>query len=300
MKTPVIRTARIKIKKPGLINAFKAQLLAAKNLYNIAVFIIHNLLSSFADGVLKTELHENQINVIKIVNNSINIINANRAAKRALDPEYKPKLFETIDSNSKSPWVILDSSLLDHVLRNYTYKDTIPHKALPSIVSDQIRITVINNFKNWLAALKIFKTSPANFTGRPKMPGYLEKKELHTITYPVVNLGVNLPTIEKRDLYMDFNQTVPLAKDDIAEYDLIKILGLSEKLASKLSFGGSKELVELRVVPKGGISFETIYIEGVFKCELDLAPSVLSNLLPNALEIKENKRNAYYLANRPT
>ena len=35
MKTPIIRTARIKIKMPGLINAFKAQLLAAKNLYNI-------------------------------------------------------------------------------------------------------------------------------------------------------------------------------------------------------------------------------------------------------------------------
>ena len=186
------------------------------------------------------------------------------------------------------------------MLRNYTYKDTTPYAALPSIVSQQIRINVIGNFKNWLAALKIFKSNPDSFTGKPKMPGYLEKNALHTINYPVVMLGENLPTIDKRDLYMDFNQTVPLAKDDIAEYDLIKILGLSEKLESKLSFGGSKELVELRVVPKGGIGFETIYIESVFKCELDLAPSVLSNLLPNALEIKENKRNAYYLANLPT
>ena len=99
---------------------------------------------------------------------------------------------------------------------------------------------------------------------------------------------------------MDFNQTVPLAKDDIAEYDLIEILGLSEKLARKLTFGGSKELVELRVVPKGGIGFETIYIEGVFKCELDLAPSVLSNLLPKVLELKDNKKNEFYLNNLPT
>ncbi len=138
MKTPIYRTARIKIKKPGLVNAFKAQLLAAKNLYNIGLFIIRNIFFSFSNGALKTELHENQVNVIKIVNNSISIINANRAAKRALDPEYKPKLFELIDANSKSPFVILDSSLFDHVLRNYTYEGTIPFAAVPSKVSQQI------------------------------------------------------------------------------------------------------------------------------------------------------------------
>ena len=187
MKTPICRTARIKIRNPKLINVFKPQLLSAKNLYNIGVFIIRNLLSCFLDGVLKTELHENQRQVIELVNNSINIINANRSAKKALDPEYKPKLFDLIDSNSKSPWVILDSSLLDHILRNYTYEDSIPFASLPAKVSEQIRITIINNFKNWLAALKIFKSTPANFTGRPKMPGYLEKSKLHTITYPVAS-----------------------------------------------------------------------------------------------------------------
>ena len=82
MKTPIYRTVRIKIKKVKLINAFKAQMLAAKNLYNIGVFIIRNLLSCFLDGVLKTELHENQKQVIELVNNSINIINANRIAKK--------------------------------------------------------------------------------------------------------------------------------------------------------------------------------------------------------------------------
>jgi putative transposase len=299
MKTPIYRTVRIKIKKVKLINAFKAQMLAAKNLYNIGVFIIRNLLSCFLDGVLKTELHENQKQVIELVNNSINIINANRIAKKALDSEYKPKLFELIDSKSTSPWVILNSSLFDHVLRNYTYKGSIPFASLPAKVSEQIRITLINNFKNWLAALKIFKSTPANFTGRPKMPGYLEKSKLHTITYPVSNLGTNFPTIEKRELYMDFNQDIPLSKDDIAEYDLIEILQLSTKLSDKLSFKGQKELIELRIVPKGSIGFETVYIEGVFKCELELAPSILSDLLPKALEMKENKRNAFYLDNLP-
>ena len=79
MKTPIYRTAHIKIRNVKLINAFKAQLLAAKNLYNIGVFIIRNLLSCFFDGVLKTELYENQKQDIELVNKSINIINANRS-----------------------------------------------------------------------------------------------------------------------------------------------------------------------------------------------------------------------------
>ena len=299
MKTPIYRTARIKIKNAKLINAFKAQMLAAKNLYNIGVFIIRNLLSCFSDGVLKTELHENQIQVIELVNNSIKIINANRAAKKALDPEYKPKLFDLIDSNSKSPWVILDSSLFDHVLRNYSYEGSIPFTSIPAKVSEQIRIILINNFKNWLAALKIFKSTPANFTGRPKMPGYLEKSKLHTMTYPVATLGTNLPKIDKRELFMDFKQDTPLAKDDIDEYNLVAVLGLSEKLADKLSFKGEKKLVELRIVPKGSIGFEAVYIEAVFECELELKPSILADLLPKALELKENKRNAFYLENLP-
>ena len=67
---------------------------------------------------------------------------------------------------------------------------------------------------------------------------------------------------------MDFNQDIPLSKDDIAEYDLIEILQLSKKLSDKLSFKGQKELIELRIVPKSSIGFEAVYIEGVFKCEL--------------------------------
>jgi len=49
MKTYIYRNARIKIRKQGLINAFKAQFLSAKNLYNIGIFIIRNLLFSFDD-----------------------------------------------------------------------------------------------------------------------------------------------------------------------------------------------------------------------------------------------------------
>ena len=188
---------------------------------------------------------------------------------------------------------------MDHILRNYTYEGSIPFASLPAKVSEQIRITIINNFKNWLAALKIFKSTPVNFTGRPKMPGYLEISKLHTITYPVSSLGSNLPTIEKRELHLDFNKETPLSKDDITEYNLVEIFDLSKKLSCKLSFGGKKELIEIRIVPKGGIGFESVYIEGVFECELDLKPGILSYLLPKALELKEKNRNAFYLDNLP-
>ena len=112
MKTPIYKATRIKIRKTGLINAFKAQLLSANNLYNIGIFIIRNMLFSFGDKVLKTELHGNQMRVINLVNNLINIINAKRTTKKVLNPEYKPKLFNPIDSNSTSPLVILDNALL--------------------------------------------------------------------------------------------------------------------------------------------------------------------------------------------
>ena len=65
-----------------------------------------------------------------------------------------------------------------------------------------------------MAELKIFNSNPANFTGMPKTPGYLGKNKLQTITYPVEMLGTKFPTIEKRELYMDFSQDTQLSKND--------------------------------------------------------------------------------------
>lgn len=77
-----------------------------------------------------------------------------------------------------------------------------------------------------MAELKIFNSNPANFTGMPKTPGYLGKNKLQTITYPVEMLGTKFPTIEKRELYMDFSQDTQLSKNDITEYNLEEIVVL--------------------------------------------------------------------------
>ena len=60
----------------------------------------------------------------------------------------------------------------------------------------------------------------------PKTPGYLGKNKLQTITYPVEMLGTKFPTIEKRELYMDFSQDTQLSKNDITEYNLEEIVVL--------------------------------------------------------------------------
>ncbi|MBR0342240.1 MAG: hypothetical protein IJH64_08345, partial [Oscillospiraceae bacterium] len=69
---------------------------------------------------------------------------------------------------------------------------------LPSQTAQWVLKNAVNDFFNWLAALKAYDADPSKFTGKPKMPKYC-KKDLHTFT--ITNQTSQLARqVKKREL----------------------------------------------------------------------------------------------------
>ena len=65
---------------------------------------------------------------------------------------------------------------------NYNQMDKIMQKhetyrMLPRKVSQQVLINLHNNWKSYFEAKQAYKEDPSQFLGRPKIPGYKDKKE---------------------------------------------------------------------------------------------------------------------------
>ena len=72
---------------------------------------------------------------------------------------------------------------------NYNTLDTIMQKheayrALPTKVSQQVLKLLDKNWKSFFAALRAYKDDPYKFKGRPKLPGYKDKKEDPLLSSP--------------------------------------------------------------------------------------------------------------------
>ena len=53
---------------------------------------------------------------------------------------------------------------------------------LPMQTAQAVVKQAVNDFKNWMSALKEYKKSPDKFLGKPKMPGYKKKQTPCTFT----------------------------------------------------------------------------------------------------------------------
>jgi len=111
-------------------------------------------------------------------------------------------------------------------------KNELEYNFLPTKVSQQTLKVLASNWKAWINATKAYKKDPSVFTGKPKMPKYLDKNGRFPITYTrqaisFVNSG-----------YIKLSQTNIQVKTQV-DY---------------------KQIQQVRIVPKGTV----YYIEVVY------------------------------------
>jgi len=319
------RTVSIRCKPSDLTQAFAAMELAAKNLKNVGLFIVKNVLSSFDENNrIKpvAGLHKNQIEVLQAANAAAAACNKTRQAKndektekrKSLEAELvakkitedefeeikktlKPaKLFPDFMGEDANPWNILDDSLLDKMMRTREDQNgLIPFEALPAKAAEQVRMQIIAEFKSWREGLKAYSRNPEKFTGRPKMPGYLQKNDRMPVKFFAGALGKErLPTIAGRPLATAFNGPVlpPEAFKAYSDFDLERCL---VALGKQVDRAGAT-LMELRLVP-GRCGLQKI--EGVFDCPVDIPEhSFLAkmNAAAGAAKIAAERRPAFFAA----
>ncbi|GLV59260.1 transposase [Dictyobacter sp. S3.2.2.5] len=76
------------------------------------------------------------------------------------------------------------------------------YRALPTKVSQQVLRLLDKNWKAFFAAVRAYKEDPSTFKGRPKLPGYKEKKDgrnvlvytLQAISQPALRQGIIKPS----------------------------------------------------------------------------------------------------------
>ena len=306
--------------------------LASKNLKNTGTFLIRNVLSCVDSETktLKKNLNENQKEVLSFVNESIRIINEKRIVKNVDKQEklnalqaslekqdinqiefneqikkLKPgKLFSEITENSGTGdfWAVLDDTVLDQLLRyRKDQNNETPFQVLPAKASEQVRKQISASFKSWLASLATFNQSPANYTGRPKMPGYMDKDGLNAVKFFAGSLGGKaLPTIEDRALFLDYDKSTKLSEAGFQAYKNFDLIKVKEQLRNQLSKDkqATANLVEIRIIPKGRLGREKFFVEGVFECDIELREGTILERLTNEaarLELSEDKKQRYFL-----
>jgi putative transposase len=105
---------------------------------------------------------------------------------------------------------------------NYNTMDRIMQKheayhALPTKVSQQVLKLLDKNWKSFFAALRAYKDNPSKFLGRPKLPGYKDKKEgrnvlvytIQALSQPALRKGIIKPSqlgIEVRTRHTNVDQ----------------------------------------------------------------------------------------------
>lgn len=68
--------------------------------------------------------------------------------------------------------VYLNYNVLDKIMQTHE-----AYRALPAKVSQQVLKLLDKNWTSFFAALRAYKDDPSRFLGRPKLPGYKDKKE---------------------------------------------------------------------------------------------------------------------------
>jgi len=306
--------------------------LASKNLKNTGTFLIRNILSCIDTDTkkLNQDLNEHQRDVLSFVNESIRIINEKRIQKNTdkqdkvtalgvslacqeitpleFDEQIKKlkpgKLFSEITESSGAGdfWAVLDDTVLDQLLRyRKDQNNETPFQALPAKASEQVRKQISASFKSWLASLATFKQSPASHTGRPKMPGYMDKDGLNAVKFFAGSLGQKfLPTIEDRALFLDYDKSTVLSGAGFEAYKNFDLAKVKSQLRAQLSKDkqATAKLMELRIIPKGRLGNEKFFIEGVFECDVELREgTIFEHLTKEAsrLELSEDKKHRYFL-----
>lgn len=266
--------------------------LSAKNIKNATLFIIKNIFTSYVYNkelntyTLKTNLHQNQLDIINTVNQTIINLNSKLKAKyndklnlfnqaknnKEAFKEKEPKLIQfneylsTIDS--KIYYQIINKSLLENVIKtkevlNKKFQD---YSEVHSHLAQSVVQQVCDEYSYYFKALKEYFLTKNNnssnnennsFTGMPKEPQYKAKHS--KITFEISkqrfnNDGSVLLIGSKHKLYKNYAKK-ELINDEIKEqfnsFNLMEVINndLKTKNIHYLNHIDNYEVVGIRVIP---------------------------------------------------
>ena len=196
----VQRTFPLKRPTPKMREVLLALGLQAQNLRHRTLFFIRNVVAGFEGGKLKDELHKNMEIAFDAAERHIARINEARTV-RAKVKRKEPKLIGSIRSN---PWVILNTTLLDNIVREEPdIAPSHPYKSVPAALAQGVIQQVYSDMQGYLKSLKAYKLAPSKFTGRPAMPGYGSDSAV-SFEIPIANTnGRALPKLGKKSVARD-------------------------------------------------------------------------------------------------
>ena len=248
--------------------------LAAKNIYNSALFIINNILTCYEydktnnNYKLKNKLHDNQQDIINTVNLAIELINNKRTNKlknkdNKKDSKTKPLVLLSLYENTISKSVyyqIINKTVLEETIKlkekhNKAYQD---YTLIHSFVAQATIHRLCDNFSNYFRALSIYNKNNNGFNGKPKQPDYLNKKSQLTFEVAAQRFskqGKILSISKKHKLYTDFEKTNLVSKDLIDNFNGINLKELIDQdINSRINKNNNKipsnyKLALIRVIP---------------------------------------------------
>lgn len=194
--------------------------LNAKNLYNVGLFHIRQLMSGLQKD--KSLQQENEKEVIQKVKQSLVKLNDiketqhEKKNQKRLQEKKEPLTFFPYEMPTSQNW-FLSKNLLDGVLK---LENNSNYRALPAQSSQAVLELVIQAWKSYFAAIKDYRIHPSKYTGEPKIPKYAKKE------------GRKVAVISNQDavIYNKETKYLKLPKTNLT-YDLSKTpLPLGEKL----------------------------------------------------------------------
>ena len=192
----------------------------SKNLFNICNWMVRQVVSAYEyDRVekvsrIKSVLHPNQIEAIAHFNRQIDEINRKRAKKHPAKVE-KARLEHESEANGKefeapklkvlarlepvmaSPLgAVLDPTVLDNAAKTRANENGIfIYRRIPAAMAQQVVRRLRECYSGYLKSTKRFNADPANMTGRPQMPNYLEKNERFVVEMPFAVIYGPFPSL---------------------------------------------------------------------------------------------------------
>ena len=316
-----MRTYSDEIKDGDFARCVDALQLQGKNIVNTTLYVIRNVLSALNDdGSIKASAVPAQCTVLAEVNFQVDRINSVRQAKYAAqvlkhachgapvdDPVKPPKVLRAFGIDAPlqraPPLAILNATLLDNVVRAHRDEQGFcVYGAVPGVLAQYMIGRVLESFASFFESLKSYRINPGAFTGRPAVPGYLERHERATIGFTAQALqkkdGVALVALGAKTVHTDCAKTDALSDEVMRAFDLFDLESALTKMCRRNKVPAQARLCEVRLVPLPG---KRIRLEGVYKVPMGLPPGTLAHRLLTAVateqpDLRASKVNAALLA----
>ena len=120
-------------------------------------------------------------------------------------------------SGREKPGRVIPYGFLERLMRITKNPDYF--NGLPSQTAQWVLKNAVNDFFNWLAALKAYDADPSKFTGKPRMPKYC-KKDLHTFT--ITNQECKIKIRNDGTQFLHFPKTTETIDVTVPENGILK------------------------------------------------------------------------------